>query len=68
MGDGEELLRVDQHTAHERVRFERLRDRAGRHAVESQGLVSPLVIELSPLRVPREELSRWFGRTGWRRQ
>jgi NADPH-dependent glutamate synthase beta subunit-like oxidoreductase len=23
---------------------------------------------VSPLRVPREELSRWFGRTGWRRQ
>jgi DNA mismatch repair protein MutL len=50
--DGEELLLVDQHTAHERVRFERLLDRAGRRAVESQGLVSPLVVELSPDLLP----------------
>ena len=50
--DGEELLLVDQHTAHERVRFERLLERAGRHAVESQGLLSPLVVELSPDLLP----------------
>jgi DNA mismatch repair protein MutL len=50
--DGEELLLVDQHTAHERVRFERLLDRAGRHAVESQGLLSPLVVDLSPDLLP----------------
>jgi DNA mismatch repair protein MutL len=46
--DGEELLLVDQHTAHERVRFEQLLERAGRRLVESQGLVSPVVIELAP--------------------
>jgi DNA mismatch repair protein MutL len=46
--DGDELLLVDQHTAHERVRFERLQERAGRHAVESQGLLEPLVIDLPP--------------------
>jgi DNA mismatch repair protein MutL len=46
--DGDELVLVDQHTAHERVRFERLLDRAERHAVQSQGLVTPLVIELPP--------------------
>jgi DNA mismatch repair protein MutL len=50
--DGEELLLVDQHTAHERVRFERLLERAGRHAVESQGLLSPLVVDLSPDLLP----------------
>jgi DNA mismatch repair protein MutL len=50
--DGEELLLVDQHTAHERVRFERLLERASRHAVESQGLLSPLVVELSPDLLP----------------
>jgi DNA mismatch repair protein MutL len=46
--DGDELLLVDQHTAHERVRFERLLERAERHAVESQGLLEALVIDLPP--------------------
>jgi DNA mismatch repair protein MutL len=46
--DGDELVLVDQHTAHERVRFEQLLERAGRHAVQSQGLVTPLVLELAP--------------------
>ncbi len=46
--DGDELILVDQHTAHERVRFEALSERARRHAVESQGLVTPLVLELPP--------------------
>jgi DNA mismatch repair protein MutL len=46
--DGEELLLVDQHTAHERVRFEKLLRRAERHAVEAQGLVDPVVVDLPP--------------------
>jgi DNA mismatch repair protein MutL len=46
--DGDELILVDQHTAHERVRFERLLDRAERRCVESQGLLVPTVIELIP--------------------
>jgi DNA mismatch repair protein MutL len=46
--DGDELLLVDQHTAHERVRFERLLERAGRQAVESQGLLEGLVVDLPP--------------------
>jgi DNA mismatch repair protein MutL len=50
--DGDELLLVDQHTAHERVRFERLLERARRHAVESQGLLEPLVVELAPDLLP----------------
>jgi DNA mismatch repair protein MutL len=50
--DGDELLLVDQHTAHERVRFESLLERAGRHAVESQGLLEPLVLDLAPALLP----------------
>jgi DNA mismatch repair protein MutL len=50
--DGDELVLVDQHTAHERVRFERLLDRAARHAVLSQGLIEPLVVSLPPDLLP----------------
>ena len=46
--DGEDLLLVDQHTAHERVRFEWLIDRLQKRAVESQGLLQPLVVALPP--------------------
>ena len=35
--DGDELVLVDQHTAHERVRFEQLLERAERRVVQSQG-------------------------------
>jgi DNA mismatch repair protein MutL len=46
--DGDELILVDQHTAHERVRFEQLLERAERRVVESQGLLVPIVVELPP--------------------
>jgi len=46
--DGEDLVLVDQHTAHERVRFEAIVDRLARHAAESQILLVPLVVTLPP--------------------
>ena len=46
--DGEDLLLVDQHTAHERIRFEALQERAERGAAESQMLLTPLVSTLPP--------------------
>jgi DNA mismatch repair protein MutL len=45
--DGEDLLIIDQHAAHERVAFERLKMQFATGAVESQGLLFPEVIELS---------------------
>jgi DNA mismatch repair protein MutL len=46
--DGEDLVLVDQHTAHERVRFEAIVDRLDRHRPESQILLVPLVVTLPP--------------------
>jgi len=63
--DGEELVLYDQHTAHERVRFEQLVDRAARHVVEAQGLLAPIVISLPPALEPvleaHAELLRELG-------
>jgi DNA mismatch repair protein MutL len=46
--DGEDLLLVDQHTAHERVRYEALLAGLERRAVASQGLLVPVVLALPP--------------------
>jgi DNA mismatch repair protein MutL len=50
--DGEDLLLVDQHTAHERVRFERLVARLEAREVESQLLLAPVVAAFEPRLVP----------------
>ncbi len=46
--DGDDLILVDQHTAHERVRFERLQARLHARTAESQLLLSPAVVSLPP--------------------
>ena len=46
--DGEDLLLADQHTSHERIRFEALLSSVARRASASQRLVSPQVLTLPP--------------------
>lgn len=45
--NGDELLLIDQHAAHERIGFERLKKQYSLGAVERQELLFPVVIELS---------------------
>ena len=64
--DADELVLVDQHTAHERVRFEALLDRARRHVVESQGLIEPLVLDVPPeLRPVLDGFREHLGELGY---
>ena len=45
---GEDLTVIDQHTAHERVLFERLQRAWTRHKIESQALLIPDPVDVSP--------------------
>jgi DNA mismatch repair protein MutL len=54
--DGNDLLLVDQHTAHERVRFETIMRAVSQGAPPAQLLLAPVVVELAPrLRAVAEE-------------
>lgn len=58
-----ELLLIDQHAAHERILFERFRERLAREALPAQPLLVPEIIELTPAQQAvfesaREELMR----------
>ena len=39
---------IDQHAAHERVVFERVRSESGRRSPQAQSLLEPVLVELSP--------------------
>jgi DNA mismatch repair protein MutL len=45
--DSEGLVLIDQHAAHERVTFERLRGQAGQGPIDSQPLLFPDIIEVN---------------------
>ena len=42
------LYLIDQHAAHERIRFEKVRQQRSQRAVEVQGLLEPATFEVNP--------------------
>lgn len=46
--DREGLLIIDQHVAHERILYENLSESMKKRSIESQGLLTPLSMELAP--------------------
>ncbi len=60
------LLIVDQHVAHERILYEKLLHDLKKGATEVQGLLSPVVLELSPADfIKYREFSKVLGKTGF---
>ncbi|HKY22843.1 MAG TPA: DNA mismatch repair endonuclease MutL [Vicinamibacterales bacterium] len=46
--DADGIAIIDQHVAHERVLFERVMERLSAGRLDSQGLLEPILVELSP--------------------
>jgi DNA mismatch repair protein MutL len=65
VADTESLYYIDQHVAAERVNYERIVTRMRSGAVASQGLLTPISVELSPDRKVRFDAHRdWLSRFG----
>jgi DNA mismatch repair protein MutL len=64
--EGGDLVMIDQHAAHERVAFERLRVEYASGGIERQGLLFPETLELSPAQsATAREHSEEFLRLGF---
>ena len=60
------LLIVDQHAAHERVRFEQVQDMLASEGTASQQLLMPLTVDLNPVEMQTFQSSQdLFGRLGF---
>ncbi|MDD4297586.1 MAG: DNA mismatch repair protein MutL, partial [Ruminiclostridium sp.] len=50
---GDELLLIDQHAAHERIRYEQIRKQLSEGEAFSQGLLGPITVNLSELEMDK---------------
>ena len=64
--DASGVFLIDQHAAHERVKFEEIRTKQTDRANETQLLLAPQTVELSPQRqIIYSEGATWFADAGW---
>lgn len=63
---GDTFLLIDQHAAHERIMYEHIKEKYNTKNIAVQGLVVPIVIELSPAdKALYSENSHIFGNLGF---
>lgn len=55
---GEELLMVDQHAAHERLKYEELKEELKSRKITPQGLLLPVLVDLLPTELENIESAR----------
>jgi DNA mismatch repair protein MutL len=64
--DGDDMILIDQHAAHERIGFERLRAQYTRTAIERQELLFPQMLELTQAQdTQMREHVEYFARLGF---
>jgi DNA mismatch repair protein MutL len=63
---GDELFLIDQHAAHERVRYEKIKEQFTQNEFYSQGLMTPLAVELTEVEMQKyNELHDYITRLGF---
>ncbi|MDA1193094.1 MAG: DNA mismatch repair endonuclease MutL [Candidatus Poribacteria bacterium] len=66
LAGGDSLYMIDQHAAAERINYERVLKQMESERVESQGLLTPISVELTPAQRARfDGYVEWFGKFGF---